>query len=79
MRELMVGLIAVGLAAGLIVGRNTERARRSFKDWGAGKTALKKYKTTMVGEIRRAVITGVIIAAVVIGVVTFLFTDPSGS
>lgn len=79
MRELMVGVIAVGLAAGLLVGRNTERARRAFKDWGAGRTAVKKYKTTMVGEIKRAVITGLIVAVVIIAVVSFALGGGSGS
>jgi Flp pilus assembly pilin Flp len=78
-RELMLGIIAVGLVAGVFVGRNTERARRAFKDWGAAKTAVPKYRTTMVTEIRRALITGLIIAVVVIAVVTFAFSDRSGS
>jgi hypothetical protein len=76
---MMLGIVVVGLVAGVIVGRNTERARRSFKDWGTAKTAVTKYKTTMVTEIRRAIVTGLIIAVVVIAVVTFAFSDRSGS
>lgn len=79
MRELMLGIVAVGLAVGVILGRNTERARRAFKDWGTAKTALKKGKTVMVTEIRRAIVTGLIVAVVVIAVVTFAFSDRSGS
>jgi hypothetical protein len=78
-RELMLGIVVVGLVVGVVLGRNTERARRAFKDWGTGKTALKKYKTTMVGEIRRAVFTGLIVAVVIIAVVTFALGGGSES
>jgi hypothetical protein len=79
MREMMLGIIAVGLFVGIVLGRNTERARRAFKDWGTAKTALQKGKTAMVAEIRRAVITGLIIAVVVVAMVTFAFGAGSGS
>jgi hypothetical protein len=42
LRELMLGLIAVAVFVGIVVGRNTERARRTYKDWDAAKVALKK-------------------------------------
>ena len=74
MRELMLGIVVVGLAGGLVMGRTTERARRAYRDWGAAKTARKKGKTTAMGEIRRAMITGIVIAAVVVGVLTYVFT-----
>jgi hypothetical protein len=78
-REMMLGIVVVGLVAGVFVGRNSERARRAFKDWGTAKAAVPKYRSTMVNEIRRALITGLIIAIAVIAVVTFAFSDRSGS
>jgi hypothetical protein len=75
----MLGIVVVGLVIGVVLGRNTERARRSVKDWGTGKTALKKYRTVMLTEVRRALITGVIIAVVLIAVVTFALGTESGS
>ena len=74
MGELMLGIIVVGLVAGIVVGRNTERARRSFKDWGTAKAAVPKYKTTFVTEIKRAIVTVLAIAAVVAGVIFIAFT-----
>ena len=74
MAQLMLGIIAVGLIAGILVGRNTERARRSFKDWGTAKAAVPKYKTTFVTEIKRAIVTVLAIAAVVAGVIFIAFT-----
>jgi len=73
-RELMLGIIVVGLVTGVVVGRNTERARRSFKDWGAAKAAVPKAKTTFMTEIRRAVVTVLAILAVVVGVIFIAFT-----
>ncbi len=79
MRELMVGVIVVGLIAGIVVGRSTERARRSYKDWGTARTALKKGRTILFTEVRRAIVSGLLIAAVLIGVFVFLLSDGSGS
>jgi hypothetical protein len=72
--ELMLGIIAVGLIAGIVVGRNTERARRSFKDWGTAKAAVPKYKTTFMTEMKRAIVTVLALAAVVAGVVFIAYT-----
>ncbi len=70
MREAMLGMVVVGLVAGIIVGRSGERARRSYKDWGAAKTALKKGRSIAMTELRRAVLAGLVIAAVLIGLFT---------
>ncbi len=70
MREAMLGMVVVGLVAGIIVGRSGERARRSYKDWGAAKTALKKGRSIAMSELRRAVLAGLVIAAVLIGLFT---------
>jgi len=69
-REAMLGMVVVGLVAGIIVGRSSERARRSYKDWGTAKTALKKGRGIAISELRKAVFAGLIIAAVLIGLFT---------
>jgi hypothetical protein len=66
-RDMVVGVVVVGLIVGVILGRNTERARRSFKDWETAKTALKKGRSIALVEFRRAAVTILIIAAVLIG------------
>ena len=75
MREFMIGIIAVGVAAGVILGRNTERARRSYRDMGSGRTTYQKYRKTMFTEMRRAAITvlviGVVLVAIFIGALNF--------
>lgn len=75
MREMMLGIVAVGLIAGVVLGRNTERARRAYKDWDAARAAVPKGRATAVSEIRRALVTGVLIAVAVIAVVTFALSN----
>ena len=77
MREMMLGIVAVGLIAGVVLGHHTERARRAYKDWGTAKAALPKGRATAVTEIWRALVTGVIITVVVIAVVTFALSNGS--
>lgn len=74
---MMLGIVAVGLIAGLVLGRNTERARRAYKDWGAARAAVPKGRATAVAEIRRALVTGVIITVVIIALVTFALSGDS--
>jgi hypothetical protein len=66
LREFMIGLIGVGLVAGVILGRNTERARRSYKDMGAGRTTYQKYRKTAIAEGRRAAFTVLLVGALLI-------------
>ena len=63
-REFMVGLLAVGLFVGVMVGRSSERARRGFKDYGTAKTAVKTgRKNAMIAGRKAAVV--IAVAAVV--------------
>ena len=64
MRELMLGMIAVGLVAGVAVGRVSERSRRSYKDFVAAKTALDKGRKTMFIEVRKALVAGLVTAGI---------------
>ncbi len=66
-REMMLGMVVIGVVVGVLLGRNTERARRTYKDWDAAKTALKKGRSIALGEMGKAAVTILIIAAVLIG------------
>jgi hypothetical protein len=72
-RELMLGIVVVGLVAGVIVGRHTERARRGFKDWGTAKTATTKAKTTFFNDLKRALVTVSVIVTVVVGLMILAY------
>ena len=78
MREFMIGIIAVGVAAGIILGRNTERARRSYRDMGSGRTTYQKYRKTALAEARRAAVTVVIVAVVLLTIFFALINFNSG-
>jgi hypothetical protein len=67
-REFMIGLIAVGIFAGVILGRNTERARRSYRDQATSKVTFQKYRKTAVVEARRAAFTILFVGAVLIAI-----------
>jgi hypothetical protein len=68
LRELMLGVIAVAVFVGVLVGRNTERARRTYKDWDAAKVALKKGRGIALAEIRKAIITVLVIGGLLLAI-----------
>ena len=68
MREMMLGLIAVAVFVGIVVGRNTERARRGYKDWDTAKVALKKGRNIALAELRKAVITVLVIGGLLLAI-----------
>jgi ABC-type Fe3+ transport system permease subunit len=74
-REFMIGVMAVGIFAGVVLGRNTERARRSYRDQAAGRTAFEKYRRTALAEARRAAVTvvivGVVLVAIFVGLINY--------
>lgn len=77
MREMMLGIVAVGLIAGVVLGRNTERARRAYKDWDTARAAVPKGRATAVAAIWRAFVTGVVITGVVIAMVAVVLNSGS--
>jgi hypothetical protein len=77
-REFMIGVMAVGIFAGVILGRNTERARRSYRDQAAGRTTYQKYRKTALAEARRAAVTVLIVAVVLITIFFALINLNSG-
>lgn len=66
MREFMIGMITIGLVAGIAVGRTTERARRSYKDYGAAKAAVPAGRKVVLREMRKAAFTVTVVAAVMV-------------
>lgn len=65
-REMMLGIIVVAGLAGVILGRSTERVRRSYKDWGLVKSAVPKGRSMAFAEIRRAAMTIIIVGGVMV-------------
>jgi hypothetical protein len=72
-------MVVVGLLVGAVLGRNTERARRTYKDWGTAKVALKKGRSIALGEMRKAAVTILFIAAILIGLFTLAIQGGAGS
>lgn len=72
MRELLLGGIVVGLIAGIVVGRTSERARRNYKDFTVAKAAVPKGRTVAYGDVRRAalaiLVAGGLMVAIFLGV-----------
>ena len=73
MREMMLGVIAVGVLAGLVLGRHTERVRRNYKDYGTAKTAVPKYRQAYTDSIKSATGRILVWGAIVIFAI-FIFT-----
>ena len=65
-RETLLGIVVVGLIAGIWIGRSTERARRTYKDWGAAKTALKKGRSIAMTEVRKAAVVVVVLGGIML-------------
>jgi hypothetical protein len=62
-RELMLGMVAVGLVAGVAVGRASERSRRAGKDFSAAQAAVPKAQKIMAAERRKAALMLVTVGA----------------
>ena len=62
MRELLIGGIVVGLAIGILVGRNTEKSRRSFQDRTSARATYDKSRKAVWTETPKAVLTVLIVA-----------------
>jgi hypothetical protein len=65
-REMMLGIIVLAVLAGVVLGRNTERARRNYRDYGVAKAAVPKGRSLAFAELRRAAMTIIIIGGVMI-------------
>jgi hypothetical protein len=53
-RDLLLGLVAVALLAGVVLGRHTERVRRNYKDYGTAKTAVPKARQLAIAAFKVA-------------------------
>jgi hypothetical protein len=67
---LLVGVIAVGLWVGVVVGRSTERVRRGFKDLSTARATATKGRQIAFAELRKAL--GVFLLTAVVFVALFL-------
>jgi hypothetical protein len=67
-RAFMIGILAVGILAGVLLGRNTERARRSYRNQVSGKTTYLNYRKTAIADARKAIFTVVLFALVMIAI-----------
>jgi hypothetical protein len=73
-REMLLGVAVVCVVAGLVIGRHTERVRRNFKDYGTAKTAVTKYRQTVMATIWSS--TGKILAwGAIVAFAIFLFMN----
>lgn len=68
MREVMLGMVVVGVFAGVLIGRNTERFRRTRVDWVAAKAAVKKGRGVALAEMRKTALTVLIVGAVLLSI-----------
>ncbi len=65
---MMVGMIAVGVVAGVLIGRNAERFRRTRVDWVAAKVAVKKGRGTAMAQMRKTFLTVLIVGGLLLGI-----------
>ncbi|HLT09604.1 MAG TPA: hypothetical protein VK028_02200 [Micromonosporaceae bacterium] len=66
MGEMMLGMVIVGLIAGIMVGRTTQRSQRSFADTKSAKVTYEKARKVAWVETRRAVLTVAVVGALFI-------------
>jgi hypothetical protein len=76
MAGFLVGAL-VGLAVGFLFGRSGERARRSYRDYGAAMATVPKARTVAYGEVRRATLTGIVVGAFLIAIFLGAFNYPN--
>ena len=76
MRELLLGIIVVGLVIGIWVGRQTERARRTYKDWDTARVALRKGRTIALTEIRKAALVVVVVGGLLLAAFIGMMNAP---
>src|SRR5262245_43149584 len=69
MKEVMLGLLAVGGFVGWAVGRQSERTRRAYKDAGSAKNTLAEKEKLASAEGARAAR----LALVIVGVLAIIF------
>jgi hypothetical protein len=75
-REMLLGIVVVGLVIGIWVGRQTERARRTYKDWDTAKVALKKGRGIALAEIRKAALVVVVVGGLLLAAFIGMMNAP---
>jgi len=75
-REMLLGIVVVGLVIGIWVGRQTERARRTYKDWDTAKVALKKGRGIALAELRKAALVVVVVGGLLLAAFIGMMNAP---
>jgi hypothetical protein len=65
---MMLGMVVVGVFAGVLIGRNAERFRRTRVDWVTAKAAVKKGRSVALAEMRKTALTVLIVGAVLLSI-----------
>ena len=68
MREAVLGVAVVALFVGVAIGRASERARRSYKDYGVAKGAVTTSRKVAFDSVRKAAGGLLLIAAILIAI-----------
>ncbi len=77
MREMLLGVVVVGILAGLTVGRYAERVRRNYKDYGAAKAAVPKARQLHRSTVRTTAGKTVVWGAIVLFAILVFMNLPS--
>jgi hypothetical protein len=75
-REMLLGIVVVGLVIGIWVGRQTERARRTYKDWDTAKVAMKKGRSIAIAEVRKAALVVIVVGGLLLAVFIGMMNAP---
>jgi uncharacterized membrane protein len=70
---MMLGMVVVGVFAGVVIGRNTERFRRTRVDWVTAKAAVKKGRSIALTEMRKTAVTVLVVGAVLVAIFVGMF------
>jgi hypothetical protein len=76
-REMLLGVVVVGVLAGLTVGRHTERIRRNYKDYVGAKAAVPKAKDLHRNTVKSAMGKFVIWGAIALFAIVVFLNLPS--
>ena len=76
---MMLGMVVVGVFAGVLIGRNTERYRRTRVDWVTAKVAVKKGRGIAMAQMRKTALTVLVVGGLLLGLFIGLLKLGSGS
>jgi multisubunit Na+/H+ antiporter MnhB subunit len=74
--EMMLGMVVVGLIAGIFVGRHTTKSKRSFADQKSARVTYEKYRKAMFVDTRNAVVAVAVVGAFLIALFMGMLNYP---